>query len=111
MKKIFALLLCVFITVAVFAASQTTTYYVDTEQKYVFSVDNLSQTIPEFVEDTAKQDAMAAKYLELANKETGAVSVKDLFDICEAERSKRGRTSNKSFCSSSSFNINSRVIF
>ncbi len=98
MKKIFALLLCVFITVAVFAASQTTTYYVDTEQKYVFSVDNLSQTIPEFVEDTAKQDAMANKYLELANKETGAVSVKDLFEICEAGGFKTRRAEGYESC-------------
>ena len=98
MKKIFALLLCVFITVAVFAASQTTTYYVDTEQKYVFSVDNLSQTIPEFVEDAAKQDAMASKYLELANKETGAVSVKDLFEICEAGGFKTRRAEGYESC-------------
>lgn len=83
MKKLFAILSCLFASAIVFAASQTPVY-VDTEQKYVFSVDNLSQTIPEFVEDTAKQEAMANKYLELANKETGAVSIKDLFDICEA---------------------------
>ncbi len=98
MKKLFALLICVFVSLAVFAASQTTTYYVDTEQKYVFSVDNLSQTIPEFVEDTAKQDAMAAKYLELANKETGAVSVKDLFEICEAGGFKTRRAEGYESC-------------
>ena len=97
MKKIFALLLCLFASAIVFAASQTPVY-VDTEQKYVFSVDNLSQTIPEFVEDTAKQDAMAAKYLELANKETGAVSVKDLFEICEAGGFKTRRAEGYESC-------------
>ena len=64
----------------VFAASQK--MYLDTEQKYIFTAENLTKTIPEFVEDEKKQIAMAETYEKIMNQETGAVSIADLFEVC-----------------------------
>lgn len=65
-------------------AVAATKMYVDTEQKYIFTAENLAQTIPDFVTDDATQVAMARKYTDIMNQETGAVSVADLFAICRA---------------------------
>lgn len=78
------LLLCIFIlflSLPVFAA---TTMYIDTEQKYIFTDENIAKTIPDFVTDENKQVAMAQKYIAVMNPENGAVSIANLFEICRA---------------------------
>jgi len=67
-----------------FTASAVAKTYVDTEQKYIFTAENVAETIPFFVENETRQLAMARKYTSLMNQETGAVSVADLFAICRA---------------------------
>ena len=79
-KKI-TILAFFFVCVGAVAATKM---YVDTEQKYIFTAENLAQTIPDFVTDDAAQVAMAKKYTDIMNQETGAVSVADLFAICRA---------------------------
>lgn len=81
MKKILTCLFGFFCFVSVFAA---TTMYIGTEQKYIFTAENLAQTIPEFVENEKKQEKMAETYTRVMNQETGAVSVANLFEVCRA---------------------------
>lgn len=66
---------------AAFAASKT---YVDTEQKYIFTAENVAATIPDYVTEQNSQTKMAQKYESVMNPETGAVSIADLFAICRA---------------------------
>ena len=84
MKKILLCIFCLFYGVNAFAASKPTTVYVDTEQKYIFTSENLQETIPDFVEDENKQLEMVRLYQELMNQETGAVSVENLLAVCRA---------------------------
>lgn len=81
MKKILTYLFGMFFVVGAFAA---TTMYIGTEQKYIFTSENLAQTIPEFVENDKKQEKMAETYTRIMNQETGAVSVANLFEVCRA---------------------------
>lgn len=83
MRKILMCILGLFCFVGAFAAS-TTKMYIGTEQKYIFTAENLAQTIPEFVEDEKKQEKMADTYTRVMNQETGAVSVANLFEVCRA---------------------------
>ena len=83
MKKILMCIFCGFYFVGAFAASSTT-MYIGTEQKYIFTAENLAQTIPEFVENEKKQEKMADTYAQIMNQETGAVSVANLFEVCRA---------------------------
>lgn len=81
MKKILTHLFGLFFFVSAFAA---TTMYIGTEQKYIFTAENLAQTIPEFIENEKKQEKMAETYTRVMNQETGAVSVANLFEVCRA---------------------------
>lgn len=79
MKKIFMFLFCALFNVNVFAASKV---YVNTEQNIIFTAENLAATIPEFVQDEAKQNKMVETYQKLMNPENGAVSVENLLAVC-----------------------------
>lgn len=82
MRKI---ILCLFGLFFCFDASVVAaSSYLDTEKKYVFTAENLAQTIPDFVEDTTKQEKMVETYDKLINPENGAVSIEDLFQVCRA---------------------------
>ena len=61
-----------------------TVMYLSTEKKYAFTSENIAQTIPEFIEKEKKQEAMAKKWTQLMDPESGMVSVADLFEICRA---------------------------
>jgi len=72
-------LVCVLFNANVFAASKV---YVNTEQNIIFTAENLAATIPEFVQDEAKQKKMVETYQKLMNPENGAVSVENLLAVC-----------------------------
>ena len=82
MKKI---LMCVFsLLFSVGALAAPTKMYVDTEQKYIFTAENVATTVPEFIEDVQKQNAVVDTWQSVMDQETGAVSVANLFEICRA---------------------------
>jgi hypothetical protein len=58
--------------------------YLATEKKYAFTAENLAATIPEFIENEKKQQALAQKWIKLMDPETGMVSVADIFTACRA---------------------------
>lgn len=78
MKRFAVILFGCFCITSAFAATKM---YVSGEKIYGFSVDNLKTTVPQFVENEDKQNAVADKYISLMD-ENGRVSVADLFEIC-----------------------------
>lgn len=81
MKRVLKILSLLVFVVPMIAA---TTMYLATEKKYAFTAENLAATIPEFVEDENKQIEMAKKWVELADPDTGMLSVADIFEACRA---------------------------
>lgn len=78
MKRWFVGFICLFIFIPAIAA----TVYLATEKKYAFTVENLTATIPDFVTDGNKQIAVAQKWTELMDPDTGMLSIADLFAVC-----------------------------
>lgn len=81
MKRVLKILSLLVFVVPMIAA---TTMYLATEKKYAFTAENLAATIPEFVEDENKQIEMAKKWVELADPDTGMLSIADMFSACRA---------------------------
>ncbi len=83
MRRIIKFLLGLILVMPMIAATEPK-MYLNTEKIYAFTAENLSATIPEFVENETKQTAFAEKWISLMDPETGAVSVADMFAACRA---------------------------